>query len=337
MSKSINGISVIICCYNSSLRIEPTLRHLALQKFDHHINWEIILVDNNSTDGTAAFAQNIWDKLNSLVDFQIVKEGKPGHNFAKIRGIDEAKYDLLLLCDDDNWLNEKYISTGFNFMQKYPNTGLIGGRGIPVFEQGFNLPKWFEEASKFHYAVHHPSNEKDSNNASHVYGAASIIRRKIFNLLEDKNYALILSGRTKTEVKSGDDIEISYLVKLLKFDVFFINDLSFHHFLPKEKISKSWISGKISDCHSPLIISAYMDIYSNSIKSKGNYYLILIQYLFKITLISLKKTFFFDWGFYSRLWLKSQLKSCLYRFSNYSIYKNAILHIQQLANNKNSL
>ena len=46
------GISIIIACYNSEKVISTTLEHLQNQKKYEGINWEVIVIDNNSTDNT---------------------------------------------------------------------------------------------------------------------------------------------------------------------------------------------------------------------------------------------------------------------------------------------
>ena len=57
------GISIIICCYNSAKRLHETLKHLALQQVSDTIHWEVILVNNNSTDATTQIALEIWNGL----------------------------------------------------------------------------------------------------------------------------------------------------------------------------------------------------------------------------------------------------------------------------------
>ena len=55
-------ISVIICCYNSENRIVPTLEHLSRQTLGQ-LSCEIILVDNNCSDGTIDLAKKTWDSI----------------------------------------------------------------------------------------------------------------------------------------------------------------------------------------------------------------------------------------------------------------------------------
>ncbi len=56
------GVSVIICCYNSSSRIIPTLQNLVKQRVPNHIPWEVIVVNNASTDNTGEVAKETWQR-----------------------------------------------------------------------------------------------------------------------------------------------------------------------------------------------------------------------------------------------------------------------------------
>ncbi len=50
-------ISVIVCCYNGVRRLRPTIEHLARQKCSATLSWELVFVDNASTDGSADFVR----------------------------------------------------------------------------------------------------------------------------------------------------------------------------------------------------------------------------------------------------------------------------------------
>src|SRR6185437_15848637 len=111
------GISVIICCFNSAKRLAPTLEHLYKQKNIPLSSWEVIVVNNCSTDDTAPVAAQIWDSFPShKPDFRVVDEQTPGLSSARQRGIDESRYGFVVFCDDDNWLDENYLSIALNIM-----------------------------------------------------------------------------------------------------------------------------------------------------------------------------------------------------------------------------
>lgn len=71
------GISVAVCCYNSSGRVPGTLEYLAQQQVSKKIPWEIIVVDNASTDRTSKAARDSWPE-NAPCQLRIVKEPKRG-------------------------------------------------------------------------------------------------------------------------------------------------------------------------------------------------------------------------------------------------------------------
>ncbi len=53
------GVSVVVCCYNSAPRLPETLMHLFAQIVNPDIKWEIIIINNASTDDTLEVAQAI--------------------------------------------------------------------------------------------------------------------------------------------------------------------------------------------------------------------------------------------------------------------------------------
>src|SRR5688572_10602380 len=99
-----NGISVIICCYNSSSRLPETLKHLANQSVPGKINWELIVVNNASTDNTASVAETEWAKYNLEIPLHVVDQPVPGQSAARDKGYEVASHEYLLYVDDDNWL-----------------------------------------------------------------------------------------------------------------------------------------------------------------------------------------------------------------------------------------
>jgi glycosyltransferase involved in cell wall biosynthesis len=131
------GISVIVCCYNSAARIAPTLQHLAAQQQFPFTQWEVIVVDNASTDNTATKAVQVWNGIDGdKPPFKVIFEKTPGLSAARKKGIEESQFDFVLFCDDDNWLHENYLSIALNILKENPLIGALGGTGFRVFEGG---------------------------------------------------------------------------------------------------------------------------------------------------------------------------------------------------------
>src|SRR5689334_8418509 len=144
------GVSVIICCHNSARRLPETLAHLVAQDVPINTPWEVIVVDNCSTDGTGEAASRIW--ASRAVPLRVVKEERPGLSHARRRGFDEARYGIISYVDDDNWLESSWVRVAAELMEKHSNIGACGGQSEAVCE--VPAPAWFNglEGS---YAVGH--------------------------------------------------------------------------------------------------------------------------------------------------------------------------------------
>ena len=136
-----SNISVVLCCYNSSIRLPKTLEHLALQNLSPNISCEIIVIDNNSSDNTFELAASEWAKLGAPFPLQTIRESKPGLSHARNTGVLSAKYQYICFCDDDNWLFPDYIQTAVEIMDADSSIGILAGQGIAVSD--VEIPNWF--------------------------------------------------------------------------------------------------------------------------------------------------------------------------------------------------
>ena len=127
------GISVIICCHNSAKLLPETLARLENQNVKGNLLWEIILVDNASTDNTRDTALRVWPH-DSPVNLKIVDEPKLGLKNARRRGVRESTKEVIAFIDDDNWVNEDWVQTASEVMSHNPGVGICGGSSLGVFE-----------------------------------------------------------------------------------------------------------------------------------------------------------------------------------------------------------
>lgn len=97
--------SVVIPAYNEEKTISKCLAALVAQKTSQ--KFEVIVVDNNSTDKTKKVAQNYKNKL----DLHVILEKKKGRGAARYRGFKTAKGEIILSTDADttvppNWIEK---------------------------------------------------------------------------------------------------------------------------------------------------------------------------------------------------------------------------------------
>jgi glycosyltransferase involved in cell wall biosynthesis len=101
-------VSVIIPAYNDERGIQLTLASLQRQDYPTD-RWEIIVVDNNSSDQTKAKAILFQDSIGMLT---VVTEEKQSSYAARNKGIDFAKGDILAFIDSDMTVGSDWISRG---------------------------------------------------------------------------------------------------------------------------------------------------------------------------------------------------------------------------------
>src|SRR4030065_124469 len=91
--------SIIICTYNRSDFLRRTLEKFESLLTPKDFSFEILVVDNNSSDNTRTMTGN-FIRLTKL-DVKYIFEKKQGKSFALNRGIREAKGEIIVFTDDD--------------------------------------------------------------------------------------------------------------------------------------------------------------------------------------------------------------------------------------------
>ena len=224
------GISVIICCYNSELRLPETLKHLFLQKELSNINWEIIVVDNASKDSSVLVTQDIYrDFAPSGIDLKIVEESRPGLSYARDRGLISSKYEYILYCDDDNWLNDLYVYRTYTFLEENESYAAVGGNGIEKCE--VDPPKWFERFKSI-YAI----GCRNDGDVTNVYGAGMGVKK---SLLDGFTYEM--SDRKGKSLTSGGDSEMCHYFRAEGYKIRQQCTNTFYHFIPKERLTFKYL------------------------------------------------------------------------------------------------
>lgn len=231
-----NNASIIICCYNSAQKLQRTLAHVAKQRVSNNTKFEVIVVDNASTDNTGKVAKMIWEQLDSQIPLTVVCENQPGLVHARICGVKAAKYDLLIFCDDDNWLREDYVQNAIDIMNNDQNIGVLGGQS--VLSPHIKAPDWWDEYQG-NYAVGKQLPKTGlANQRGFLYGAGFVTRKNIAERVFDSEYPLLLTGRKGSECLSGEDWEYCQRTMLLGYNLFYSEDLFYWHDVAEERLTK---------------------------------------------------------------------------------------------------
>ena len=156
-------ISVVIPTHNPRMdylrRVLEALRAQTLPREQ----WEIIVVDNGSKQSLRAAGprdqetkrprdreqSSVVSQKTNIVDLtwhpnaRIVREEKLGLTYARLRGFEEAKGELIVMVDDDNLLDPDYLANAVKIAEEHKDIGAFGGKCLPEFE---TPPEpWMEE------------------------------------------------------------------------------------------------------------------------------------------------------------------------------------------------
>jgi len=258
--KEIDGISVVICCYNSESRIEQVLTHLMAQEGDEDIQWEVLVIDNASTDATREKAMQVWK--HPRISMEVIAEMNPGLSFARRKGLDKASFEIISFIDDDNWVEKHWIRKVNGHMNAHPSTGVLGGKGEAAFEG--EEPQWFGEFQRS-YAVG-PQAPQSGQHHTMLYGAGLNIRKQAWDMLVENEFSFILSDRKGASLSSGGDAELCMAVLLMGYELYYASDLEFKHYMPAVRITWDYLA-RLNRAFAQA--SPIMNIYIALYKHKG--------------------------------------------------------------------
>jgi len=227
------GVSVIICCHNSSTRLPETLRHLAAQQVPDNLPWEIVVVDNASTDETAAIALRNWPGTAPL---RVVPEPQPGLNHARRRGILEARHEIISLIDDDNWVAADWIRRVQSIFAANPGVGACGGKSEAVTE--IDPPAWFENIKGF-YAIgsqHRKNGDVTDAPGTLLWGAGLNLRAAAFHELLARHFEFSVQDRKGAQLSTGGDTETCFALRASGWRLWYDDALLLRHFVPRERL-----------------------------------------------------------------------------------------------------
>jgi glycosyltransferase involved in cell wall biosynthesis len=130
-------ISVIICTRNRAASLDRALRSAALLRVPEGLAWELIVVDNGSSDNTPGVVAAFVDRL----PIRHVFEPLAGLSHARNRGVAEAKGALICWTDDDVELDPEWLIAYHEAARAFPDAAFFGGNVTPVLEGP--TPAWF--------------------------------------------------------------------------------------------------------------------------------------------------------------------------------------------------
>jgi len=137
-------LTVIMCTYNRCQSLGRALESAASLALPESVEWEILVVDNNSSDQTRTVAESFCNRFPGR--FRYLSEPRQGKSYALNSGIREAAGDILAFMDDDVTVDPDWLQRLTAGLQDGEWVG-AGGRIVPVWNS--SPPRWLSLESKY--------------------------------------------------------------------------------------------------------------------------------------------------------------------------------------------
>lgn len=236
------GLSFVVCCHNSAQRIAKVLHCLASQEFAGITDWEILVVDNASTDGTAEAATVAWaDEEWDARQLRIVVEESLGIAYARYTGIRQAAYEFICFIDDDNWVAPDYAQTAFTFMAAHDDVAACGSLNDVAAD--VEVPGWFETFRRS-FAVG-PQSEQ-AGDVTMVRGvlwsAGMVLRRStVLDMLAAGFEPMVTGAQGTRKLLRSEDYELCLALRLRGWRLWYLPELKLQHYMFAERLTWDYL------------------------------------------------------------------------------------------------
>jgi glycosyltransferase involved in cell wall biosynthesis len=231
--------SVIVCTYNRADSLKDTLDSLVRQRVPDDVSWNVIVVDNNSTDHTQEMVSRYRD--NGCVGIRYVFEGRQGLSQARNTGISEADSEYVLFTDDDVVVAEDWVAQAIAAFRE-TDADIVGGRVLPLWQT--QPPKWLTEKLYVYLALLDYGDtgcyleRRVFNGANMAFNSMTLMKSSLFN---------ILLGRNSDKLYSGEEGELMCAIRNSGGTLYYAPQLVVYHKVPRERMEKAYFIRWVQD------------------------------------------------------------------------------------------
>jgi glycosyltransferase involved in cell wall biosynthesis len=131
------SVSLILCTFNRARQLRSAIEHLLAQSPDGP-PFELLIVDNNSTDETRSIVEACIAASNDRLRYLF--EPRQGVSYARNTGIARAQADIVAFTDDDVRVSRGWVEAIVRAFEAHPLIGCLGGRTLPAWPEP--PPEW---------------------------------------------------------------------------------------------------------------------------------------------------------------------------------------------------
>ncbi|SLM46415.1 conserved protein of unknown function [Nitrospira japonica] len=222
-------ITVVICTYNRAGLLAGALQTVCAQTLEGS-RYEILVVDNNSTDDTAQVVGQ-WQHGPATVRY--VFESKQGLSFARNRGYEEARGEYVAYLDDDCKVTAGWLATAVRVIEK-EKALIFGGPYFAFYDT--EKPKWFRDE----YGSHVQGDvSRALTDQEYLDGANMFINRRLLQGLGGFNPRFGMAGN---DLGYGEEVRFQRHAREHRagLAIRYEPELYVHHLVSRKKMTLRW-------------------------------------------------------------------------------------------------
>lgn len=232
-------VTVAIPTFNSEKRLPEVLDRLREQINTEHFSWEIIVVDNNSTDNTAKIVQAYQANWSETAPLYYTLEVEQGAAFARQRAVEEARGTLIGFLDDDNLPDSNWVAAAYAFGQAHPEAGAYGSQIQGNFE--IEPPENFKKIACFLALVDRGAIASRYEPRKKILppGAGLVVRRQAW--LENVPKRLVLNHKGREAKLASEDLEATLHIQRAGWAIWYNPEMRVYHQIPRWRLEKDYL------------------------------------------------------------------------------------------------
>ena len=225
--------SVIIATYNRAEELVRTLG--SLKELESTGPWEVIIVDNNSSDNTR---EVVLAQVDSYpVPLRYVMEKEQGRSAALNAGIRLAQGEILAITDDDVRVDPQWLRNSEQALQTL-NCDYVGGKALPIWSG--DVPNWMPNRGGKHWgviALLDYGSEPIEFGQRVPLGVNMVFRRECFERAGMWDNSI---GRKAGTLLGQEVREWAQRGRAAGLRGFYSPDLIVHHVIPQDRLTKKY-------------------------------------------------------------------------------------------------
>jgi len=298
-------ISVVICTYNRVDIFVDALKTICNQSLDASF-YEVIVVDNNSSDNTAHVAKDFCERFPTV---RYCLESKQGLSHARNRGWQEAKGEYVAYIDDDCKIPEQFLAVAKSIIERISPVA-FGGPGLAFYNSP--KPRWYKDS----YGSQTPFKEVrilKGIEITRIYGMNMFFRRSALQASGGFDPKLGMIGDKLAYYE--ETAVMLHIAKAMPEEIFYYDPaLYVYHLVQEERMSFRWFA------RATISIGRYSVLCNVSDMPSGTGRLVLLRHII-LKMLLLLKHFVYSFLFRNR--------TVYVYYQNY-IYERSFKHLRKL-------